>query len=149
MGEGAFARRSQPGVVPVVLLVVLGKFVVSVAWRRTGALEVDGRFGSNCPCEGTQPRLIAWGSDAAADILCWDASGDDPASWPVLVYNRGKGVWRRYDCGMVEFLVRVMRAEFPACPLSDLSLWGSHPVLFLSQSEEERLLEQGLDHWAG
>lgn len=99
--------------------------------------------------EGTQPRLIAWGSDAAADILCWDASGDEPASWPVLVYNRGQGAWRRYDCGMVEFLVRVLRAEFPVCPLSDLSLWGTHPALFLSETEEERLLEQGLDPWAG
>lgn len=29
-GEGTFARCSQPGVFPVVLLVVLGKFVVAV-----------------------------------------------------------------------------------------------------------------------
>ncbi|EST30966.1 hypothetical protein [Streptomyces niveus] len=99
--------------------------------------------------EGTEPRLIAWGADAGADIVCWDASGDDPAAWPVLVYNRGDAIWRRYDCGMVEFLVRVLRAEFAECPLSDLSLWGRHPALFLSESEEERLLEQGIDPWAG
>ncbi|MEV8363088.1 hypothetical protein [Streptomyces niveus] len=98
--------------------------------------------------EGTQPRLIAWGADAGADIVCWDTSGDDPAAWPVLVSDRGDAIWRRYDCGMVEFLVRVLRAEFPACPLSGLSLWGRHPALFLSESEEERLLEQGTDPWA-
>ncbi|MGA5216219.1 hypothetical protein ACPCAE_09080 [Streptomyces cinereoruber] len=105
-------------------------------------------FGKEPELEGARPRLIAWGSDAAADIVCWDASGDDPSAWPVLVHHRGKGIWQRHDCGMVEFLVRVLRAEFPANPLSDLSLWGRHPALFLSESEEERLLEQGLNPWA-
>lgn len=105
-------------------------------------------FGKEPELEGAEPRLIAWGADAGADIVCWDASGDDPAAWPVLVYERGDAIWRRYDCGMVEFLVRVLRAEFPACPLSGLSLWGRHPALFLSESEEERLLEQGIDPWA-
>ncbi|MFD0427602.1 hypothetical protein ACFQ60_03590 [Streptomyces zhihengii] len=112
------------------------------------AEDAWANFPKEPELEQTRPRLIAWGSDAAADIICWDASADDPAAWPVLVYHRGKGVWRRHDCGMTEFLVRVLRAEFPACPLSDLALWGQHPALFLSESEEERLLEQGLDPWA-
>jgi hypothetical protein len=95
------------------------------------------------------PELIAWGADASADILCWDASGDDPDSWPVLVYNRGDSLWRRYDCGMVEFLVRVLRADFDNCPLGDLSLWGKESVTFLNAREEQRRLEQGLDPWTG
>ncbi|MFE5734908.1 hypothetical protein ACFQ7A_28860 [Streptomyces sp. NPDC056528] len=111
------------------------------------AEDVWTSSGKEPALEGTRPRLISWGSDAAADIVCWDASDDDPSAWPVLVYNRGKGVWQRHDCGMVEFLVRVLRAEFPANPLSDLSLWGRHPARLLSESEEERLLEQGLDPW--
>lgn len=38
--------------------------------------------------EGTSPRLINWGVDATADMLCWDASAGDPAKWPVVVYQR-------------------------------------------------------------
>lgn len=48
---------------------------------------------------GTNPELIAWGLDASSDILCWDASGDDPTTWPVLVRNRGDDLWSRYDAG--------------------------------------------------
>ncbi|MFE5022086.1 SMI1/KNR4 family protein [Streptomyces sp. NPDC056656] len=98
---------------------------------------------------GAQPELIAWGAAASADVLCWDASGDDPAGWPVLVYNRGDGLWRRYDCGMAEFLARVLRADFDACPLGDLSLWGRTPATFLTWTEEQRLMKQGLDPWTG
>lgn len=72
----------------------------------------------------TTPELIAWGGDASADRLCWDASHEDPDMWPVLVYNRGDALWHRYDCGMVQFLLQVLRAEFDKCPLGDLSLWG-------------------------
>ncbi len=38
-----------------------------------------------------RPELIAWGGDASADLLCWDASGEDPGRWPVLVYDRDDG----------------------------------------------------------
>ncbi len=85
---------------------------------------------------GAEPLVIAWGVDSGADSLCWDASGDDPAAWPVLVCKRGDGMWRRYDCGMVEFLLRVLRADFDECPLSDLSFWGVATVKFLTPSEE-------------
>jgi hypothetical protein len=73
--------------------------------------------------EGTSPRLITWGVDSAADLMCWDASGEDPAAWPVLVFNRGDVLFRRYDCGMAEFLTRMMRGGFPECPLEDDTLW--------------------------
>ncbi|MGW7288158.1 SMI1/KNR4 family protein [Streptomyces sp. NPDC054847] len=96
-----------------------------------------------------EPELIAWGVDASADILCWDASGDDPGAWPVLVYNRDDALWRRFDCTMAEFLVRVLRAEFDECPLGGLALWGRHPVKFLNRREYDRLLKQGLDPWTG
>ncbi|NYE39362.1 hypothetical protein [Streptomyces fulvorobeus] len=98
---------------------------------------------------GTSPELIAWGVDSSSDIVCWDASGSDPDAWPVLVRSRGDNLWSRYDCGMAEFLVRVLRADFPACPLSDLSLWGRHPAVFLNRQEEQRLSKAGLDPWTG
>ncbi|UYQ65015.1 SMI1/KNR4 family protein [Streptomyces peucetius] len=99
--------------------------------------------------EGASPELIAWGVDGSSDLLCWDASGGDPDRWPVLVFNRDDALWRRYDCGMTEFLVRVLRADFDECPLGDLSLWGKESAVFLNEREYDRLLEQGLDPWTG
>lgn len=97
----------------------------------------------------TTPALIAWGVDSSSDLLCWDASDDNPELWPVLVRSRGDDLWSRYDCGMVEFLVRVMQADFAHCPLSDVSLWGVDQAAFLNQREEQRLLKAGLDPWTG
>lgn len=69
--------------------------------------------------------------------------------WPVLVYNRGDALWYRYDCGMVQFLLQVLRAEFDKCSLGDLSLWGRDSATFLNRREEERLWKKGVDPWAG
>ncbi|WP_084000422.1 hypothetical protein [Actinomadura kijaniata] len=98
---------------------------------------------------GARPRLIAWGADSSADILCWDASADDPDTWPVLVRDRDESLWSRYDCGMVEFLSRVLRAGFDECPLGDLSLWGRGSATFLPESEQRRRVEEGFDPWTG
>ncbi|MEU5162038.1 hypothetical protein AB0G74_20875 [Streptomyces sp. NPDC020875] len=84
-----------------------------------------------------EPRLIAWGVDAAADILCWDASLSHPDDWPVVVWNRGTGGWSRYDMGMAEFLFRTLRAEFDECPLGDTSLWGVGEAEFMSAADED------------
>ncbi len=95
------------------------------------------------------PELIAWGADASADILCWDASGDDPERWPVLVCNRDDQLWRRYDIGMAGFLVCVMSGEFDECPLGGLALWNRRGATFLNEREYQRLLDEGLDPWTG
>ncbi|MET7328969.1 SMI1/KNR4 family protein [Nonomuraea sp. NPDC005650] len=84
------------------------------------------------------PELITWGVDATADLLCWDAAGDDPESWPVIVWNRGDDLWRRYDCGMVEFLTRTLRADFDECPLNGLFIWGVSPVDFKPERPRSR-----------
>ncbi|MFD0075022.1 hypothetical protein ACFVIY_21590 [Streptomyces sp. NPDC127166] len=99
--------------------------------------------------DGADPVLITWGVTGSSDLLCWDASGDDPDAWPVLVRNRDDDLWRRYDCGMVEFLVRVLRGEFDECPLGDLALWGRPSALFLGDDEQRRLWSQGIDPWEG
>ena len=98
---------------------------------------------------GAAPELIAWGADASSDILCWDASGDDPSTWPVLLRSRDDNLWRRYDCGMAEFLSRMLRADLDENPLGDLALWGVQPATFLNEREEQRRLKQGLDPWTG
>lgn len=98
---------------------------------------------------GASPDLIAWGADASADLLCWDASSDDPRTWPVLVYDRDESLWSRYDCGVVEFIARVLRADFDDCPLGGLDLWGRQSATFLTEREQQRLLKEGLDPWTG
>ncbi|MEV2224520.1 hypothetical protein AB0E01_32240 [Nocardia vinacea] len=98
---------------------------------------------------GVSPELIAWGASASADILCWDASGDDPERWPVMVCNRDDHLWRRYDVGMAGFLVRIMRGEFYECPLGGLNLWNKEGAKFLNERDYQRLLDEGLDPWTG
>ncbi|WP_330343351.1 SMI1/KNR4 family protein [Streptomyces longwoodensis] len=95
------------------------------------------------------PRLITWGIDSSADILCWLATDSDPNKWPVLVWGRGDAQWTQYSCGMLEFLCRLFRAEFDECPLSDLSLWGTASPRFLHWAEEQRLRKAGIDPWTG
>jgi len=99
--------------------------------------------------EGTTPQLITWGVDSSADYLCWDASDQDSDRWPVLVYNRGDSLWRRYDCGMVAFLVRSLRADFPDLPFGDVSFWGRGSASYVTQTEYMRRLKEGLDPWTG
>ncbi|MFK0114066.1 SMI1/KNR4 family protein [Streptomyces sp. NPDC091217] len=80
------------------------------AWR------VDG------PGAAEIPRLITWGVDSSADLLCWLATDNDPDKWPVVVWGRDDARWTEYPCGMLEFLCRMFRAEFDECPLSAVSL---------------------------
>jgi hypothetical protein len=95
------------------------------------------------------PLLISWAASAGADSLCWDASGDHPDRWPVLVVARGDAIWRRYDCGMVEFLARTLQGDFDRSPLSGTDVWGIDSALFLTPGEERRRLRAGLDPWTG
>lgn len=91
----------------------------------TANAEADWQTEDKTPdLEGTRPLLITWGVSATADLLCWDATGLDAAAWPVLVYNRGEALWSRYDCGMAQFLTRVLKADFPDNPLGAVFMWG-------------------------
>jgi len=106
-------------------------------WRATG------------PEVAEIPRLIAWGGDSSADILCWPATDSDPDKWPVVVWNRDDARWTEYPCGMVEFLCRLFRAEFDECPLGGVSLWGVGSARFLHTEEEQRLRKAGISPWTG
>lgn len=115
---------------------------------RRRRLHVSAGTGETTRAVSTNsPVLIVWGVDASANILCWDASGPVPEDWPVLVWRRGDHEWRRYQCGMAEFLRRTRRGELDANPFGDAALWRRQRVKFLSTEEENRLLDAGIDPW--
>ncbi|PJE97224.1 hypothetical protein CUT44_13725 [Streptomyces carminius] len=92
-------------------------------------------------------QILVWGETDSADTLGWIAKDQNPEKWPLAVYERGDGVWKIYDCGMVEFLVKLLQEEFTECPISDTSLMGITNPRFLHDREEERLAEQGVYPW--
>ncbi|MGW2911259.1 SMI1/KNR4 family protein [Streptomyces asoensis] len=94
-------------------------------------------------------NMLVWGQTNSADALCWVTTDSDPNRWPVAVWARQDGGWAVYECGMVEFLVRVLRADFTSCPLSSTTLWGRGSARFLNFRDEERLLDEGVDPWTG
>ncbi|MEV4970873.1 hypothetical protein [Streptomyces scopuliridis] len=131
---------------------------VSDDGRPAGAMEEEteiaredwGEDGAPRP-EGISlgpERVMAWGVDATADLLCWLASGDDPDAWPVVVYSRGKDRWILHQCGMVEFLCKIFHAEFDEHPLSGAELWGNASPRFLTKSEEESIRASGREPWS-
>ncbi|MFJ6805140.1 hypothetical protein ACIQRK_03675 [Streptomyces anulatus] len=80
-------------------------------------------------------------------MLAWIVSGVDPDAWPLAVWARGEAAWAVHDCGMVEFLFRLLTADFSRCPISDASLMGVPHARFLHDREEERLAEEGVYPW--
>lgn len=61
--------------------------------------------------------VLAWGIHTNANDLGWLMSGPDPDTWPVVAYRRhGDPYWAMFDCGMVDFIRRLMTAEFDECP---------------------------------
>lgn len=93
--------------------------------------------------------MLLWGQTNGADALCWVTSDPDPERWPVAVWARQDGGWAVHECGMTEFLLRVLRADFAECPLSVTTLWGRGSARFLNFRDEERLLDEGVDPWTG
>ncbi|MEU3906207.1 hypothetical protein ACFRSX_35730 [Streptomyces goshikiensis] len=93
--------------------------------------------------------MLVWGQTNGADVLCWVADGPHPDTWRVAVWARHGGGWAIYDCGMVEFLAKVLTDGFHAFPLSDASLRGVESAPFLNLEAENRLMDEGIDPWTG
>ena len=82
--------------------------------------------------EGIEPEylvhggLFAWGCTPDGDGAYWSAAGE-PDSWSVVVCRRHHGprepAWTRYDCGIVEFLVRTFQGRLQRNPFSGTDLW--------------------------
>jgi hypothetical protein len=97
--------------------------------------------------------LLSWGvGSMEPDLLGWVTSDPDPERWPVLArprhVNYGEPTWQLYDCGMIAFLVRLLRAQLVRCPLSGTALWG-RPATFVDWREQQRRFQAGLDPITG
>jgi hypothetical protein len=93
--------------------------------------------------------VLAWGVGANANDLGWLMSDPDPDNWPVIAARRhGTPYWAMFDCGMVDFIRRLMLGEFDECPLSDASLWR-RPSPFVHWREEQRRWLAGLNPATG
>ncbi|WP_377271652.1 SMI1/KNR4 family protein [Peterkaempfera sp. SMS 1(5)a] len=61
--------------------------------------------------------LLRWGSTSTADDVFWRCGSQDPEQWTTVVSRRQHGFrespWLEFDCGMAEFLVRLVRGELP------------------------------------
>ncbi|MFF4875453.1 SMI1/KNR4 family protein [Micromonospora sp. NPDC000668] len=105
---------------------------------------------------GTEPgadAVMAWGVGCSnPDLLGWLMTGPDPGQWPVVVWRRhvpwGEPSLALFDCGMVEFVRRLLLAGFDQCPLSDVSLWGRIEP-FVHWREQDRRFLAGLDPITG
>ncbi|MGP4083507.1 SMI1/KNR4 family protein [Streptomyces sp. KR55] len=106
--------------------------------------NAPGPDGLDVPAE----HVLAWGCDGTGDLLCWLTTGDTPDAWPVAIYNRGDNTWIVADCGVVEFLYRVLSVEDDDdSPLSGVMGWGQAGPRFLTGAEERRIKATGRDPW--
>ncbi|MCF2528694.1 SMI1/KNR4 family protein [Yinghuangia soli] len=98
--------------------------------------------------QATAP-VRAWGYDADGAQLCWATDAEEPDDWPVVVLSRGQLEWVRYDCGMVEYLLRVLRAEPAEQPQAARAIWGVAAPRVVGRQEELRRVAAGLDPLTG
>ncbi|MET4656637.1 hypothetical protein ABID80_000329 [Streptomyces sp. PvP037] len=68
--------------------------------------------------------LVTWGASSSADLYCWLTHGA-PEDWPVVLFSHGDDTWTRFDCGMTEFLYRVLSADGRVEAMKDSVLWAA------------------------
>ncbi|MGX1480196.1 UNVERIFIED_CONTAM: hypothetical protein RKD50_009004 [Streptomyces canus] len=128
-------------------------------WDPGSILDSKPSFQDLWDREGGVPGITAdssavlpLGSGCNANELGWLMLDPDPDKWPVVAWRRqiryGDSRWALFDCGMVDFLVKMMRAEFDDCPLGDASLWGV-TAPFVHWREQQRRWLAGLDPETG
>jgi hypothetical protein len=74
--------------------------------------------------------LLPWGSTSLGDDVFWLCEGDDPDAWVTVVHKRHahhrEDPWKRFDGRMAEFLLALIRGEFPN-PFSQSGFPDPHP----------------------
>lgn len=85
------------------LLVPNGQVLDLIAWSRGNT----GRFAPH-PAYPAPHGLLQWGSSEQELDFAWQTGAADPSDWPLLVREDSGAEWRRFDCSLDEFLVRLL-----------------------------------------
>lgn len=89
----------------------------------------------------TTAPVVAWGVTSSADLLCWNTGGEQrPDRWPVTVWSRSGLNWTVHDCGMLEYVVRLLRGELDSAPAE-----ADRVHRFVHVREARRLLAAGIN----
>lgn len=98
----------------------------------TAAMEQEGVEGIE-PEYLVQGGLFLWGFAPDGDNAFWSTVGE-PDEWQVVTFRRHHGprepAVTRFDCGIVEFLVRTFQGSLPHNPFSGTNLWGNASPTF-------------------
>ncbi|MEV4561346.1 hypothetical protein AB0K51_30775 [Kitasatospora sp. NPDC049285] len=98
----AFGPGSFDGYVD--LLTPNGKGLDLINWSKTAPAD---RFAP-LPTFPAPDGLLQWASSEQELELAWQTGAADPSAWPVLVRPDVTGEWRQFDCGVAEFLARLL-----------------------------------------
>ena len=80
-----------------------GRELDLIAWSR---LQADW-FGPY-PAYPAPGGLLQWGSSERREMFVWQTGATDPSDWPVLFRGEDHEEWQRFDCGLGEFLSRLL-----------------------------------------
>lgn len=96
--------------------------------------------------------VLPWGTGMNANELAWLMNDPDPDKWPVVAWRRqhahDEASWALFECGMVQFITRMMLGQFDRCPLGHAGLWKRTDT-FVSWREQRRRMVAGLDPATG
>ncbi|MFC8721388.1 hypothetical protein [Kitasatospora sp. NPDC057198] len=106
------------------LLTPNGKGLDLVNWSRNTPAD---RFDPQ-PTFPAAQGLLQWGSSEQEIELVWQTGAADPSHWPILVRDDTAGEWQQFDCGVGEFLARLLTdvgLGFPPSYLMDAHFFES------------------------
>lgn len=76
-------------------------------------------------------KVVVFGTGLDGEVAFWECCSDDPDAWTVLMFKRqhnfDESGWRRFDCGMVDFLAAVLDGSISGA-FSAANFPGSPPV---------------------
>ncbi|MFE3261827.1 hypothetical protein ACFXPS_41820 [Nocardia sp. NPDC059091] len=89
---------------------------LTVLADNTAGLRDNGFFDEFDCRRIDSSNLLLWGQTLAGDLLFWSIEDENPDEWVTSVFLQRAGAhhcWRRFDCGMVEFLIGGVEGHLP------------------------------------
>src|SRR2546423_7697612 len=105
-----------------------------IAEMRENAVALEDEETYPFPILPEPGGLLIWGNTANGDVCFWDTHDAEPDRWPVVVLLLSSRRWDRFDGGMTEFLLAVLRGDHPFAErlidptgkASDRPVWDRH-----------------------